>query len=140
MKLSTKGRYGVKAMYELAVRHQQEPVPLSEIAARQEISEAYLEQLMAKLKGAGLIKSVRGAQGGYLLARDAKDITVGDILRPLEGTVGPTECAGEASACPGTSCCAVRTIWERIKVGIDAVVDAYTLQDIVDAGLEEKQS
>ena len=139
MKLSTKGRYGVRAMYELAIRQKETPVPLSEIAAGQEISEAYLEQLMAKLKGAGLIKSVRGAQGGYLLAREAKDITVGDILRPLEGTVGPTECAGEASACPGTSCCAVHVIWERIKEGIDAVVDAITLQDVVETGSEENQ-
>jgi len=139
MKLSTKGRYGVRAMYELAVRQQKRPVPLSEIAAGQEISEAYLEQLMAKLKGAGLIKSVRGAQGGYLLARDAKDITVGEILRPLEGTVGPTECAGEASACPGTNCCAVHTIWERIKEGIDAVVDGITLQDVIEVDTEESQ-
>ena len=137
MKLSTKGRYGVRAMYELAVRQRKEPVPLSEIAAGQEISEAYLEQLMAKLKGAGLIKSVRGAQGGYLLAREARDITVGEILRPLEGTVGPTECAAQASACPGTSCCAVHAIWERIKTGIDAVVDGITLQDVVEAGIEE---
>lgn len=137
MKLSTKGRYGVRAMYELAVRQRKTPVPLSEIAAGQEISEAYLEQLMAKLKGAGLVKSVRGAQGGYLLAKDTKDITVGDILRPLEGTVGPTECAGEASACPGTSCCAVHVIWERIKKGIDEVVDGITLMDVVEAGIEE---
>jgi Rrf2 family cysteine metabolism transcriptional repressor len=137
MKLSTKGRYGVRAMYELAVRQQGDPVPLSEIAAGQEISEAYLEQLMAKLRRAGLIKSVRGAQGGYLLAKAPHEITVGDILRPLEGTVGPTECAAQASACTGTSCCAVRTVWARIKAGFDAVVDGITLQDVVEAGKEE---
>lgn len=137
MKLSTKGRYGVKAMYELAVRQKGGPVPLSVIAAGQEISEAYLEQLMAKLKAAGLIQSVRGAQGGYMLARVTSEITVGDIIRPLEGTVGPTECAGEASACHGTSCCAVRSIWERIKTGFDAVVDGITLADVVEAGIKE---
>lgn len=126
-------------MYELAVRQKQVPVPLSAIAANQDISEAYLEQLMAKLKAAGLVKSVRGAQGGYLLARNCRDITVGDILRPLEGTVGPTECAGEESACSQAGHCSIRMIWEKIKTGIDAVVDGITLQDIVDAGAEENQ-
>ena len=87
MKLSTKGRYGLKAMFELSLTQKNGPVPLRQIAQKQNISEQYLEQIFSALKKAGLIKSVRGAQGGYLLVKEPKDITVGDILIVLEGRV-----------------------------------------------------
>lgn len=85
MKISTKGRYGLRAFIDLACYGAEEPVSISSISARQEISERYLEQLMAKLKKAGLVKSIRGAGGGYRLAKDAAEVSVGDVLRALEG-------------------------------------------------------
>ena len=93
LKLSTKGRYGLRALIDLAQYSEIEPVSISSIAARQGISERYLEQLMAKLKKAGLIKSIRGAGGGYVLAREVESISVGDVLRALEGNLEPVECS-----------------------------------------------
>ena len=95
MKLSTKGRYGLSAMIDLAVYSENEAVSLNSIAERQHISEGYLEQLMAKLKKAGLVTSIRGASGGYGLARPAAEVSVGDILRALEGSLKAVECPGE---------------------------------------------
>ena len=93
MKLSTKGRYGLRAMIDLARYSEVEPVSINSIAARQNISERYLEQLVALLRKAGLVKSIRGATGGYILAKDAAEISVGDILRALEGSLEPVKCA-----------------------------------------------
>mgnify|MGYP000450116400 FL=1 len=92
MKLSTKGRYGLRALIDLARYSEEEPVSISSIAARQDISEGYLEQLMALMKRAGLVKSIRGAAGGYVLAKSAKAHSVGDVLRALEGKLEPAEC------------------------------------------------
>ena len=94
MKLSTKGRYGLRALIDLAVYSEDETVSIASIAARQNISESYLEQLIAKLRKAGLVTSIRGAGGGYKLAKPAEDISVGDILRALEGSLDPVECPG----------------------------------------------
>ena len=93
MKLSTKGRYGLRAMIDLARYSEKEPVSIGSVAARQEISERYLEQLVALLKKAGLVKSIRGASGGYVLAKKPSEISVGDILRALEGSLEPVKCA-----------------------------------------------
>ena len=94
MKLSTKGRYGLRALIDLAQYSGQAPVSITSISARQDISERYLEQLMALLRKAGLIRSVRGAGGGYVLAKDMKEISVGDILRALEGNLEPVGMSG----------------------------------------------
>ena len=94
MKLSTKGRYGLRALIDLAQNSTEEPVSITSIAERQEISERYLEQLMSKLKKSGIVKSIRGAAGGYILARPMEEISVGDILRALEGSLDPVDCAG----------------------------------------------
>ena len=93
MKLSTKGRYGLRALVDLARYCGEEPVSISSISAREDISERYLEQLMSLLRKAGLVKSIRGAAGGYVLARPAGEISVGDVLRALEGNLEPAECA-----------------------------------------------
>lgn len=95
MKLSTKGRYGLRAMIDLAVYSEKEPVSIQSIADRQNISERYLEQLMASLKKEGLVKSIRGANGGYQLARPAIGISVGDILRALEGDLASSNLSGK---------------------------------------------
>ena len=94
MKLSTKGRYGLRALIDLAQYSEEEPVSITSISNRQGISERYLEQLMAKLKKAEIVKSIRGAGGGYILGKDMHEISVGDVLRALEGSLDPVECSG----------------------------------------------
>ncbi len=134
MRLSTKGRYGLKAMFDLALNIGEGPVALNSIADRQNISVHYLEQLFSSLRKAGLVKSMRGAQGGYVLADQPYNITVGDIIRTLEGPLAPTECVSneEGNGCSKADCCVTRTVWEKIRDSIDTVVDSITLQDMID--------
>ena len=133
MKLSTKGRYGLKAMFELALCYGDGPTPLSNVASKQNISVNYLEQLIATLRKAGLVKSVRGAHGGYILAYKPEDITVGDVIRTLEGPIAPSDCVIDQadSDCSKHNSCVTRTIWEKIKESIDDVIDSISLQDMV---------
>lgn len=134
MKLSTRGEYGLRAMFDLAMRQGDSPTPLKDIAERQEISGHYLEQLIASLRKAGLVKSVRGAQGGYLLGRPPEDITVGDIVRILEGPIGPTECVSqeEPTTCGRAENCIARQVWKRVRDSIVEVMDSITLGDMRD--------
>ena len=132
MKLSTKGRYGLKAMFQLSLNENNGPLPLRNIASKQNISEQYLEQLFSSLKKSGLVKSVRGAQGGYLLSKEAKDITVGDILIALEGPVSLSDCLLDDYVCENSSKCITKVVWERIKKGIEEVTNSITLQDMID--------
>ena len=130
MKLSTKGRYGVKAMVELAINYGDAPVSIKTISGRQNISEYYLEQLFSPLRKAKLITSVRGAQGGYVLSRDPKDITVADIMFVLEGPIEVADCI-DGTSCDNVDCCATKLLWEKIKNSIDHVMESVTLEDIV---------
>lgn len=134
MKFSTKGRYGLKAMLDLAVHNSEGQVVLKSIADRQGLSENYLEQLFAVLKKAKLVKSVRGSQGGYTLAEDAEKITVGEILRALEGPLVSHDCVVENGACCSSSynCCVTKSVWLKIQEGIDSVTDSITLKQLVD--------
>ena len=118
MKLSTKGRYGLRALIDLAVYSEESAVSIGSIAARQKISESYLEQLMAKLRKAGLVVSIRGAGGGYRLARPAGEISVGDILRALEGNLEAVACDGLKSdrGCEDADVCVTKRSEER-RVG-----------------------
>lgn len=131
MKLSTKGRYGVKAMVDLAIRYGGNPVSIKSIAERQNISEFYLEQLFAPLRRAKLIKSVRGAQGGYVLNKAPKDITVSDIMNVLEGPIEISSCL-DKDECDNMNICPTRLLWDKIKKSIDNVTDSITLQDMAD--------
>ncbi|MGI6114328.1 MAG: RrF2 family transcriptional regulator [Mahellales bacterium] len=133
MRLSTKGRYGVKAMFDLAINYGKGPIALKNIAERQQISEPYLEQLIASLRRAGLVKSIRGAQGGYMLANPPDNITVGEVIRTLEGPLAPTECVieDETTECSRAEYCVTRLIWEKIRDSINDVIDTITLQDMV---------
>lgn len=135
MKLSTKGRYGLRAFIDLAVCGEEEPVSLTSIAARQEISPNYLEQLMAKLKKAGLVESIRGVNGGYRLARPAEEISVGDVLRALEGDLTPVECAAidskKENHCTGSGTCVSRIVWKRINDSINNTVDSIFIGELV---------
>jgi len=134
MKLSTKGRYGLKAMFELALHYGEGPLPLKNIAESQGISDHYLEQLIAVLKKNGLVTSVRGAQGGYLLTTTPDKITVGEVIRILEGDISPSDCIAEnqAKKCSREGNCVTKTVWIKIKDSIDNVIDSITLQNMVD--------
>ncbi|MBK5239933.1 Rrf2 family transcriptional regulator [Clostridium sp.] len=131
MKLSTKGRYGVKAMVDLAINYGEQPVSIKNISQRQNISEYYLEQLFSSLKKAKLIKSIRGAQGGYILNRAPEKITIQDVINVLEGPIEVSNCL-EDGACNNIDCCATRLLWKKIQVSIDSVTSTITLKDIVD--------
>lgn len=141
MKLSTKGRYGLRAMIDLALHGEKEPVSIASIAARQRISESYLEQLIAKLRRAGLVKSVRGAAGGYVPGRPAEDISVGDILRALEGNLDPVDCPGLSggSGCDGSDVCVTKYVWKRINESINRTVDEIKLIDLVEESREVQE-
>ncbi|HEX3015357.1 MAG TPA: Rrf2 family transcriptional regulator [Desulfobacteria bacterium] len=133
MRLSTKGRYGVKAMFDLAQHYGEGPVSLKNVADRQGISEHYLEQLISGLRKAGLVKSVRGAQGGYTLAKEPAAITVGDVIRVLEGPIAPVDCVAEEDPeiCQKADCCVTRGIWEKVRDSIAGVLDSISLEDMV---------
>lgn len=135
LKLSTKGRYGLRAFIDLAVCGESQPVSLASIAQRQEISVSYLEQLMAKLKKAGLVRSVRGVNGGYSIARPADEISVGDVLRALEGDLAPVECAGIGNDskvhCSASSQCVSKIVWKRINDSINDTVDNIYIGELV---------
>jgi Rrf2 family cysteine metabolism transcriptional repressor len=141
LKLSTKGRYGVKAMVDLAIHYSDEPSSIKSISERQNISEYYLEQLFSNLRKSNLVKSIRGAQGGYILNREPKDITVADIMKVLEGPIEISDCVDEnnENSCSNMDCCATRLLWSRIKESIEQVMKSTTLQDMVDDYIQMKQ-
>ena len=135
MKLSTKGRYGLRALIDLAVHSSDgTPVSITSISDRQDLSERYLEQLMAMLKKAGLVRSVRGAGGGYVLAREAEEISVGDVLRALEGNLDPVDCAGldPDGVCQAADSCVTKYVWKRINESINRTVDEIRLDQLVE--------
>ena len=134
MMISTKGRYGLRLMLDLATEGGESPVPVKEIAKRQNISEKYLEQIISPLSKAGLVKSIRGAQGGYILTRPAAEITAGDILRAAEGTIAPVECCD--SGCDRSDGCITFGLYKKIQDAVDSVVDSVTLADMLaDVGI-----
>ncbi len=134
MKLSTKGRYGLRALIDLALYSEEEAVSIASISARQNLSESYLEQLIAKLRKAGLVISVRGAGGGYKLAKPAEEISAGDILRALEGSLDPVECPGlkEESGCDESEFCVTKYVWQKINDSINQAVDEIKLSRLVE--------
>lgn len=132
-KVSTKGTYGLRLMLELGAFYNDRLVSVKEIATRQEISEKYLEQIVNLLGKAGYVESVRGAFGGYKLALPPDQITVGMILRVLEGELAPTTCvAGDECSCDMSDHCATVTVWQGIKDAVDGVVDGITLQKLLE--------
>ena len=131
MKLSTKGRYGLRAAVDLALFAKDEPISINTIAAREGLSESYLEQLFAKLKKAGIVKSIRGMNGGYQLARTPDTISVGDVLRALEGDMAVVDCPDNESECAKFGSCVTKYVWKRINNSINDTMDAMTLQEIV---------
>ena len=134
MKLSTRGRYGIQAMYDLALHMQDGPQPLKAVAERSEVPEAYLEQLIGGLRRCGLVKSVRGAFGGYALSRAPGEITVGDVLRASEGDLCLTDCLTCETACQRACQCPSRRVWQKLTDGLNRIADGITLQDMLDDG------
>ncbi|MFD1887568.1 cysteine metabolism transcriptional regulator CymR [Paenibacillus wenxiniae] len=133
MKISTKGRYGLTIMMELASRFGEGPTSLKSIAEKNQLSEHYLEQLIAPLRNAGLVKSIRGAYGGYILSRDPEGITAGEIIRVLEGPISVVDFTDEDVA-------AKRHLWLQIRDAIASVIDSTTLKDLIsyqDEGAED---
>lgn len=137
MKISTKGRYALRMMYDMAVHSVGEAIPLKDIAKRQDISIKYLEQIVIILNRAGFVRSVRGAQGGYLLTRKPCEYTVGMILRLTEGSMAPVACLeGETNLCPKSDECLTLFVWKEIDKAVKNVIDNITIQDIIDRAAE----
>lgn len=132
MRLSTRGRYGIKAMLELALVYGVETISVRSIAQKQNISELYLEQIFSVLRKAQLIKSTRGAKGGYSLTRMPKDITIKNIMDALEGPVSISNCIEEGADCDNLDTCATRVLWVRIRDAMDEIFSSVSLQDIID--------
>lgn len=133
MQISTKGRYALRLMLDLAMNGHGELIRIKDIAARQEISEKYLEQIVTSLKRAGFVKSLRGAQGGYSLSMEPREYTVGMILRLTEGNMAPVACLEERpNTCERAAKCATLKVWEMLDDAIKGVIDHVTLQDLVD--------
>ena len=133
MKLSTKGRYGLRALIDLAQNGGEQPVSITSISTRQDISERYLEQLMSMLKKAGIVRSVRGAGGGYVLVKRLEDISVGDVLRALEGCLEPVDCGGlePNGGCSVSDSCVTKYVWKKINDSINQTVDEIKLDQLV---------
>ena len=134
MKLSTRGRYGTRALLELALHQGEGPVLLRDIAQKQEISLSYLEHLITPLIAAGLVLSTRGPKGGVTLARAAEEIRLNEIIHLLDGPIAPVECISSQKVCARSGICAPRDIWEELRKAINDVLASITLQ-----GLVEKQ-
>ena len=133
MMISTKGRYALRIMADVAQHDGEMPVCVREIAQRQDISDKYLEQIITQLSRAGLVKSARGAQGGYMLAKEPQEYTVGEILRLLEGNLAPVACVDDTKdACTRADECVTMEVWREIKDAVNKVVDNITLADLVE--------
>lgn len=141
MRLSTRGRYALRAMIDLAL-HTNGPVPRSAIASRQEISAHYIEQLFVKLRRAGLIKSVKGPGGGYVLAKSADQIRAGDIIRTVEGPIALVHCVvpQQEPPCHHAETCVTHLLWKRLSDKVAEVLDSVTLKDLCEQAHELKEA
>ena len=132
MKLSTKGRYGSRALLDIALHHQEEPVPLKDIARRQQISLPYLEHLIAPLISGGMIRSVRGIGGGVSLAKPTDEIKLSEVIGLLEGSMALVNCVDDPSSCDRSEFCVTHDIWDEMKKAVDNVLNSTTLQDLME--------
>ena len=132
MRISTRGRYAIAMMSEFAA-HGDKPMTISEVSKNQHISIKYLEQIVSILSKAGLVRSIRGAHGGYLLTKPATEYSLGEILRLTEGSLAPAECMDEGSApCANEKTCITRYVFDKIEKAVNDVVDNISLQDLLD--------
>jgi len=131
MRLSTRSRYGVRLMLALAVNKQKKPVFLKDIAGSEEISEKYLSQIIIPLKGRGLVTTFRGAHGGYLLSKPASEISLREIIEPLEGDLNLVDCVGNPQVCERANACATREVWDEMSSLLLNFLDTITLEDLI---------
>ena len=131
MKLSTKGRYGTRALLDIALHHEEEPVPLRDIAQRQQISLPYLEHIITPLVSGGIIRSFRGIGGGVSLAKPADEIKLSEVIGLLEGSMALVSCVNDPSSCDRSGFCVTRDIWGEVKKAVDNVLASTTLQDLM---------
>ena len=139
MKLSTRSRYGLRAMIELAQSYGGEPVLMSAIADNQAISSKYLHALLTALKSAGLVRSLRGSNGGYALTREPSSIRVGEVVRVLEGSLSVVDCVEDEHLCGRADLCVTRDIWQAMSRAVEGALDRFTLSDLV-ARKQEKET
>lgn len=145
LRLSTKGQYGVRAMFEIAKGYPERPVTIREISERQEVSAPYLEQILNKLRKAGLIKSVKGPGGGYVLSKEPEHISIGAILNELEGPVALTSCLAPGEGCTRVDGCVTHLLWKALGAKIEAFLETITLKDLIEkepllSGIQKNKS
>lgn len=132
MKLSARGRHSVEAMFDLAIHYGEGPILIRDIARRRRISEQYLAQLFIPLRIAALARSVRGANGGFVLARSPSEIRLSDVVRATEGSTAPAECVDDPRVCWKGDYCITRDVWTDIKKATDRILESITLQELVE--------
>jgi Rrf2 family protein len=140
MKISTKIRYGTRAMLELAYHYGEGPIDLKEIANKEDISIKYLEQVIIPLRTAGLVRSIRGSKGGYVLAKLPSEICLNDLVEILEGPLNLIECLNDPKACQKVTSCVSREIWERVSEAINGIFRSVTLEDMVNRKREKEEN
>ena len=139
MKLSTRGRYGSRALLDLALHDAEGPVLLKDIARRQQISLPYLEHLIAPLIAGGLVRSTRGARGGVSLARPPEEIRLSQVIQLLEGSITPVECVDNPRICIRSELCVTRDIWDELKKAMNGILESTTLQDLIERQKRKEQ-
>lgn len=139
LRLSTKGQYGVRAMFEIACGYPDRPVTIKEIARRQDVSTAYLEQILNSLRRAGLVKSVKGPGGGYLLSRRPEEITIAEILRDLEGPIAITSCLNPVEGCLRVDSCVTHLLWKSLGEQIDTFLRTISLSKLMAGKFEREE-
>ena len=139
MKLSTRGRYGTRALVDLVLHENESPVLLKNIAQRQDISLRYLEHLIAPLIAGGILRSTRGAKGGISLARSPEEIKLSEVVPLLEGSIALAECVNNPEICERSQSCATRDIWGELKEAMDGVLESITLRDLVERQKRKEQ-
>jgi len=139
MKLSTKGRYGVRALLDLALHQGEGLILLKDIARRQEVSLPYLEHLITPLIAAGLVKSTRGARGGVLLFKPPSEIKLSEVVELLEGSIAPVDCVNDPKVCHRSAFCVARDVWSEMKDAMSQVLDSTTIQDLVERQRQKGQ-
>ena len=133
MKISTKGRYALRMLIELAAHQEQGFMSLKEISEHQNISKKYLEQIVPMLNKSGILRTNRGNKGGYMLAKPPRECTVGDVLRATEGSLAPVTCLEyEVNDCPRAESCATLYVWQGLQKAVEGYLDSVTIQDILD--------
>ena len=140
MRLSTKGRYGTRAMLDVALHADEGLVHLKDVAERQEVSKKYLEHLVARLEADGLLRTVRGAGGGVALARPASEVTVLDILCTLEGSLAPVECVDRPEVCSRSGNCGARDLWAELGAVVTGFLGSVTLEDLRERQKEREET